>query len=570
MLEKQTPIDPIQPLPVGRYILVLALSGFISYFGMGFLQNFYTSYWQFILLTILLNILFSLTFDFILGYSANQFKSGLAQHLPSIFVLVLGLAMVVFTIRLLLQYPAVFSSDFFLPNIQSLALFMIVTILSSSLTLLATQRTAWQVWQASALAVRIQRNLPGLLLAVAFIISTFMLATAFNHPDVNNVDNYFDTDSAEWVNRLTADSKDLINLRPVHPFAFLILRPLAWLVSMILNGDKFYAATLLNSIFGGVCVYLTWLSFKQRTDQTAYALLIAALLGLSTSHLVLSVFLETYIFSAAALILFVLLLQSGERSLTRLVPAGLLTFGITITNFAQSCIAYFSMLPNIKTIFKYIVFTLGIALLLAFMQHAMYPVSEPFYLPTNMLHEQVYGFSLFGSEPRLIISRANVLLRDMFLMNIVAPRPLILLKEAGCSFPCFQTIFMVGGTHYRYASYIGLGSLLARFWFLSIVVAGIFFVQKSLKFPQHSAIQIALIGNIVFNFVLHMNYGDDPILYSPDWTYALVFFFGISYEAFANRKWFLMTLFIFLIGLLVNNLNLFQKMLDAIAPFSGR
>jgi len=570
MSEKQTQAPPSLLTRTGHYVMVPAFSGFISFFALGFLKNFYPLFWQFIILAVLLNILFSLIFDFILRHAINVLKNSLLEHLPSILVLGLGVAVVMFTIQLLLQYSSAFSAEFFLPNIQWLPAFLVTTILSSVLTLLAIQRTAWSEWQTSRAAGQLQRNLPGFLLAAAITISTFALATAFNRSGVNNVDNFFDTDSTDWVNRLTASGNDIIALRPVHPFAFLILRPLAWFVSALLNGDKFYAATLLNSIFGGVCVYLTWLFFKQRTKDTAYALLIATLLGISTSHLVLSVFLETYIFSAAALILFMLLLQSGEPSLPHLIPVGLLTFGITITNFAQTCIAYFSMVPNIKNILKYIVAVVGIALILAFAQHVIYPSSETFYSPSKMLNEHVYGFNLFDAETRFIVSRANVILRDMFLMNIVAPRPLILLKEAGCTFPCFQTIFMVGGTHYIYASYIGFGSLLARIWFIALACAGMLFLRKSLKTPQQAAIQIALVANILFNFVLHMSYGDDPLLYSPDWTYALVFFFGISYEGFANRKWFQAVLLVFSIGLFVNNLGLFQKMLDAITPFLGQ
>jgi len=359
-------------------------------------------------------------------------------------------------------------------------------------------------------------------------------------------------------------------LRSVHPFAFLILRPPTWLLSVMLNGDKFYAATLLNSLFGGICVYLTWLFFRHRTNNTTYALLIATLLGLSTSHLLLSVFLETYIFSAALLIAFMVLLQFGEKTPTRLLPIGLLTFGITITNFAQTCIAYFSIQPNIRNLLKYVALVLGIAGILAFTQSVIYPSSEPFYIPAKLAGEQVYGFNIFESEAQLIISRANVLLRNIFLMSIVAPRPLILLEEAGCSFPCFQTMFKVQGTHYIYASYIGFGSLLARIWFTSVILAGIFYIRKFLKSPQHAAMQTALLANIIFNFILHMNYGDDPILYSPDWTYALIFFFGISYEGLANRKWFQATLLVFLAGMLINNLDLFRKMLDAISPFAGQ
>ena len=564
MEEKQTQAHPGLLLQAGHYILIPALSGCISFFALGFLQNFYPLFWQVMILAILLNIFTTFAVDLIFDRTISILKDSPIQHLPSIFVLGLGLVVVASTVQLLLQYPSIFSSDFFLPESQIVPALLAVTIISSSLTLFALRRTAWQT---SPFADRIRCNLPGLLLATAITISTFALATAFNHPAINRVDNYFDTDSADWVNRLTARGKDMIPLRPVHPFAFLILRPPAWLLSIILNGDKFYAATLLNSIFGGICVYLTWLFFRQRTNNTAYALLIAALLGLSSSHLLLSVFLETYIFSAAVLIFYMFLLQAGERSLIRLVPVGLLTFGITITNFAQTCIAYFVTFPNIRNLLKYIGVVLGAALILAFAQKLIYPSSEPFYVPSNMLNEHVYGFNPFHSETRLVVSRANVLLRDMFLMNIVAPRPLILLKEAGCTFPCFQTIFMVGGTHYRYASYIGFGSLLARIWFVALAVAGFVFIRRVIKLPQQAAIQIALAANILFNFVLHMNYGDDPILYSPDWTYALVFFFGISYEGLANRKWFQAALLIFIIGLFVNNLGLFQKMLDAIAPF---
>ena len=569
MKAEQTQAYPGLLMQAGRYTLLLTLSGVLSFFALGFLQNFYPHSWQFVILTILLNILFTLVLDFILNHAANVLSNS-RGHTPSILVLSLGLALVILTLQLLLQYPSIFSSEFFLPESRLLPIFLALTILSSGLTMIALPKTTWLEWQASPFADRIQRNLPGLLLAAAITISTFTLATAFNKPGINNVDNYFDTDSADWVNRLTAQGVDLIPLRSVHPFAFLILRPPAWLLSIILNGDKFYAATLLNSIVGGVCVFLAWLFFKQRTNNTTYALLIATLLGLSSSHLILSVFLETYIFSAAMLILFMLLLQSGERSWTRLAPVGLLTFGITITNFAQTCIAYFSTYPNIRTLLKYIVIVLGVAVILAFVQEVIYPASEPFYVPSNLLNENVYGFNLFESETRVIVSRANVLLRNIFVLNIVAPRPLILLEEAGCTFPCFQTIFMVGATHYVYASYIGAGSLLARIWFVGMALAGIISIYKSLKFPGQAAIQMALVGNILFNFVLHMHYGDDPLLYSPDWTYAVVFFFGISCESFAHRKWFQSALFVFLLCLLVNNLDLFHKMLDAVSPFVGQ
>ena len=100
-----------------------------------------------------------------------------------------------------------------------------------------------------------------------------------------------------------------------------------------------------------------------------------------------------------------------------------------------------------------------------------------------------------------------------------------------------------------------------------MLVAGGWFVVKFFKSPRSSALPIALLINILFNFVLHLNYGDDPMLYSPDWTYAVVFFLGISYEDIADKKWFHTILLVFLTGLAINNLDMFRRIMDAVSPF---
>ncbi|NTW12343.1 MAG: hypothetical protein HGA30_03420, partial [Anaerolineales bacterium] len=164
------------------------------------------------------------------------------------------------------------------------------------------------------------------------------------------------------------------------------------------------------------------------------------------------------------------------------------------------------------------------------------------------------------------VSRANVIFRNITLFSVVGPRPLVFLEELGCTFPCFNTIRYYRGT-YQYASYIGFGSLLARTWFLLLVAAGGLFAWKLLKSPRDASLQAALALNLLFNFALHMNYGDDPLLYSPNWTYALILFFGISFEKLADKKWFQAALLVFLAALMANNLEFFRKVLEAVLPF---
>jgi hypothetical protein len=557
LLEKKHPI---------HFVVAWVLGSFFSFFGIGFLQNFYPASWLFLLLAIPLNILATLVWEVILEHLTASLREAWKEKVIPLAVLAIGFAFLVLTIRLLSAYENLFSVDYFLPDPNLVPLLLGLAILAQSWSALIIDKLDQLNWRSARLIHRIKSNLPGLLLASAIVIGTFALALPFTSSVTAKVDNYFDTDSVDWINRLSAEVEDLLNLRSVHPFAFLILRPPTWLLALLLNGDKFHAAILLNSIGGGLCVYLTWLFFQRRTGNTAYALSIAAILGLSASHLILSTFLETYIFSAAALIAFLLLLQSDQTSLKHFVPVGLLTFGITITNFVQTCIVYIMTPARRRSFFVYTVTVMSIAVLLAFVQDVLYPSSNPFFIPSNLLGERAYRFNILEAEPRLILSRINLLLRHITLFDVVAPRPLVLTEEVGCSFPCFQTYYKYRGI-YVISSYVGFGSLLARSWFIALALAGGLYLWKLIKFPRETHLQSSLLLIVLFNFILHIFYGDDPMLYSPDWTYAVVFFFGISYEIFAGKKSFQVALLVFLVCLLVNNLDLFRKVLEAISPF---
>lgn len=550
-----------------RRLLPAILPGALaSFFALGFLQNFYPSLWGVALFTVFLNVLFTLFFEIVLERTADALRNEPREKFLAIGVLTLGTAFMLLTFRLLAQYPKLFSFDFFLPDPQFIPPFLGLTVATQGGLIFLRPKLDATDWRASRFALWIQRLLPGLLLASAISVSAYASATALVETEPRFADNYFDTDSPFWMNFMTAPPGELMIMRAVHPMALLIFRPAAWLFSLLLNADSFHGAILLNALFGGVCVLLAWSFFKSRTGNTTYALLMASLLGISTSHFLLSVFLESYIFSAAALLAFVLLLGSGEKRLSRLVPVGLLTFGITITNFIQTCVAFLLVQRDLKEIFKYVLIVLALAVALAFVQHTLYPSSEPFYDIGNLTGESVYRYDLFEVPASVAVSRANVIFRNIALFSVVAPRPLVFLEELGCTFPCFNTIRYYRGA-YQYASYIGFGSLLARTWFVLLIIAGGLFAWKLLKSPREASLQAALALNLLFNFVLHMNYGDDPLLYSPNWTYALVLFFGISFEKLADKKWFHAALLVFLTALMFNNLEFLRKVLEAVLPF---
>jgi len=72
---------------------------------------------------------------------------------------------------------------------------------------------------------------------------------------------------------------------------------------------------------------------------------------------------------------------------------------------------------------------------------------------------------------------------------------------------------------------------------------------------------------VLFNFALHLNYGYEPFLYSPDWAYALIFFVALSLGSLAKNRFFQSGLLVFLILLAYNQFQFFRFIFETIAPF---
>jgi len=474
-------------------------------------------------------------------------------------------------IWLLSGYPNWFDASFFLLGSSLLPWFAGLLVFSAlwvaALLTFLEQCGLEKSFLSSRFFEFLRANLPGLVLALAFFIAYFSLAITYSlvlrDPAQNFDDNFFDADPTSWMNRFAAPAVQLIEMRPVHPFAFLIFRPLTWLMALFLNGSTFHAALLLNAGVGALCVWLTWLAVK-RWSNTTYALIIAALLGASATHLIFSTYLETYIFSAAALIAFVLALQSEQKSLKTLIPIGLLTFGITITNFIQTVIIFLFTDFKISKLIKYGLIVLVSAVALAYLQALIYPTSQPFYVPSQLLAENRY--SAGSTTLERIYERSYVMGRTITLFSVVGPRPLPLLEEVGCHFPCFKTYKPRYGAD-LISSYSGFGSGLARTWFGILLLALGFFAWKLVKSPKDASLQLALLTCLLFNFFLHVAYGDDPMLYSPDWTYALILFVALSFKGLADKKWFQFAGFVFLAALMINNWTFLRAVLVSVAPY---
>src|SRR5688500_10101736 len=556
-----------------RFVPLWVAGTVVAYFLTSFFSNFYPSAYQFIFLSLIFQLLcgtaaFLLLDDILQGLQINWQRDWTA-----ILTLCIAFLLSVSAVIISWQFPGLFDRRILFMDLPRVPLFIMLAFISmgsTTLLLKALNRNDIPELLKRARFFRFsQENLPGILLAIFFFFTYFTFAESINFPEFRTLDQFFDTDISAWLARLTSTTRqDVSMVRAVHPAVLLFLRPLVWFISIFLNGDRLHAVFLIHALAGAACVLLAWLIVKRASGNTTYSLIMASLLGASTSHLLLGSMLETYIYSALALIFFAFLVQSENTSLKVTVPAGVFVFGITVSNFMQTCILYFLKQPHIKVIIKYVLMVVFIILMLNILQIWLYPNAKPVFVPANLLIEQRYRFNVFGFSWRAI-GRISLIVRAILLYGIVAPKPFILTKELGANFPNFRT-FQITIGEFHVAGYTGLADVTVKFWMIIFATAGILFILSLLKTPKQMWFSIGLVLCLGFSLILHTIYGDDPLLYSPNWVYALVLFVALSLQRWADQKWLQITMIVFLSLMMIVNLNLIHQIMSVSLPFYGK
>lgn len=539
---------------------------FTSYFS-----NFHPGYIQFIFLVLCSQILFGTGGYLILQGAYEKLSVSWRNTWASILVLIVVGTLAVSSVLISWQFPGLFNQRLVSMGESLLPAFFGLTILSTPVVLWLIGRIEkgrLPFIEEARFTRYMQRNRAGIFLAILFFLTYFTFTQSVNFPGYYTRDQYFETDISDWIKRLTASpTEEILPVRSVHPAVLLILRPLTGLLSVLMNGDKLQAAFMLSALAGSACVFMTWMIVKQRTGSMPYALISASLLGASASHLLLSSMLETYIFSALALVSFCYLLQTDRISLKSTVPMGVVIFGITITNLAQACILYFLKLPRVKVMIQFIGSVVLTAILLNVIQVRLYSFSRPLYDPSSLLSEQKYRYTLFETPGRFG-GRVNQISRAILLHGMVAPDPFILTDELGVSVPNFRT-FKIAAGELQVAGYKGLADVTAKIWIAILGLAIILFIFNLLKSPVQMVFPASLVLCMGFSFGLHLLYGDDPMLYSPNWVYALVLFVSVSFERWSHNKWIQAGLIVFLGLMTCINLGLLHRIMNVSLPFYG-
>jgi hypothetical protein len=330
--------------------------------------------------------------------------------------------------------------------------------------------------------------------------------------------------------------------------------------------DPAFSAILFNALAGGLSVGLIWLLVKRKFESRVYAFLMAGLLGVSASHFAFGSIIETYIYSALALTLFCVLVLDEKTSLIPLVTVGVLTFGITLTNFVQNLFAFIVVRPRWGEIIRFAGWTISISLLLTYLHAYTYPASKLFFLVPDIENEDKFFLDIFLLKDWMIEGRILYLIRTLFFYNVIAPKVFVLTQEVGATIPEFRCYKISPGTFHQ-TNYDGLGQILVAVWALMIVISGLVFLWKLVR-ERKLELPLALILCLLFNFAIHVNYGQELFLYSPDWTYALILFAAYGLSPFAKNRFFQVGMFVFLILLAFNQWQFMSIILNSLEEYA--
>jgi hypothetical protein len=530
----------------------------LSYFVTSFLGHFYESSIGIFILAILVHSLVSLFVYHLL----NRVKRDLQSNPAETWITLALLAAVAGFVPAMYYMAKPFSHQFdttifhFVEPGSRMA-FLIALVAAFPIPIWALSVARKKRLDETRFYKFVDENLNGLIISFLFFSVYLIFASIFNQPAYDADDIFFDADGNLWRVRFATEYYIDYYWRPAHPYVLIIIRPLVAVLAFFFKGNSLFAAFTLNALTGALCIFLVWYFVKATVGNSLYALLIASLFGASTTQLGFGSIIETYIFlSAVALICIILLLK--DKPLFTLVITGLVAFGITISNVAQTFIAHFFIKRNFKQLILYGVIIGALVVPLSLLNNAIYPESQPYFWQLSTLEAE--GHNSFPAT----LQRANYLGRVMFLSSFVAPEPLVI--RDGFPFPktwLFRAAIQKDPMYL--ASYeTWFSTSVAYAWFGLLMFGGVLFLKNLLK--QDNRFFLTFIFTILFNFALYLQYGKDVFLYATNWTYAIVLFLALAWREFAGQRWFQIVLLVFIALLLINNSQLLWNMLYISAP----
>ncbi|MBD2103067.1 hypothetical protein [Leptolyngbya sp. FACHB-261] len=346
------------------------------------------------------------------------------------------------------------------------------------------------------------------------------------------------------------------NHEGAHPLTPLLIDPWGFLLYQ-LTGTGATAAVILNALWSALAVSLSAVCFWLLTEQYSAALLLALVFGVSMSQLVFGAVPESYGFAALSIVLvhslFLICLKTGRVYPWGWVLVGLLSFGITITNFAQAIICFVLTLLQqrrkglLKLTAEYIGAVISIGVVLALVQRKLLPGSQYFFFADTVKSKVEYMAVGILTQPFAVISE---LFKNFFMLNFVSAFPAF---EPNLKLPTPEKqgvieivcTFFNQPLDYNILGGIGVGLWLSLFGIG--LLANIFSYQKKPFWFTGVALCV------LFNLALHSIFGvQELFLYTSHFTFP-VLLLAVNREIL-SRHYYQVGLLLLVLIMAINNL----------------
>jgi hypothetical protein len=555
---------------VWHYIFGATLSFSVIYPLMGYISGILEGRFHLIVLTTLWMIPFCIVSYPLMSHIAWSRKHGFLKNWLNVIMVILPPFFIIIIFNIVSQFPKLFSPDSFKIPTPFWDVYLSSTLVASAWAILLSEQFEviglYQKFQKTKLFTFIKENIAGIYIASIFFFVNLILARTFNITTYSFNSIIFEADAGPWYAILGLPEGYNVN-RAVHPLTLITIRPFVRFFGLFVGESWFLAPLIGIALTNAFAILMAFIFVKRATQNETYAYLFAMLLGASGSHIIFGSITETYVFGMASLIFFLLLVQADEKRFSILVPAGLLVFGITVTNIAQSMIALLTK----KTLsfwrwFYYGVIVLTLSIALTAFVNILYPGNQSsFWVPEDILFEAQFSKPIYEKTSNELITRTQIVSRTMFLYGVLAPTPVETIRGRNTPTPIvnFKTY------HYKdavVAWYNGLANIPLVIWIIGLLTATILFL-KNLRTDANTPLTTGILGSIAFNFLLHLNYGTELFLYTPYFTFLVIFFVALTLKPLANKRWFEILTSAFVLMVFLNSAQLIYTLLTGLSLY---
>ncbi|MBE0672371.1 MAG: hypothetical protein IH588_17485 [Anaerolineales bacterium] len=551
-----------------QYLISFLLSLLFTYGAMGYLSGTMYARHHVMTFAAVYTIAGSISGYYLVRRASRSLKNGFLSKPLNLF---LTLTLPVFFVAMLLvslNFPSMFPIGYIKVPGEWIDLYLCSSIVAGAWGVVLLEqiekRGLYQAFRKTRLFGFIKDNLPGIYAGFMTFLVNVILARAINSLRFNIHSIIFEADAEPWLNIMGYPEGYDVN-RAVHPLVLITMRPFTRFIGIFMGENWFLSPMISIAIVSGVTVLMAWIFLKRAVQNDTSAFIFSILFGVTASHLLFGSITETYVFGMASLIFFLLLIQADEKRFSVLVPAGLLVFGITITNIGQSMVELFFKKFGFWRLVRYGFLVLASGIVLTAFVSMIYPGNQTFfYVPQDILFEARFSQPIYASPMEQLTKRAQVVGRTIFLYGTLAPTPIedYTGKQTDMPIIKFKT--------YNYkddivAWYEGVANIPLVLWILLMAMSVLFFI-KNIR-TQDTPLLLSLLGGLAFNYFLHMNYGDEIFLYSAYFTFLPVFFVAVALKDLAERNWFNIFLTVFLLMVMVNNARFIFIIMRGLAPY---